>query len=120
MALDVFANWIFNQEINTPKEIAQMLRSDEQVYKSYKTVRDVASFTNKRLIVIDSQGLTGRKKEIYSLPYKSIHMWSTENAGTLDATSEVQLWTRVGVVKINLGRKVNVREFDLLLQEVCL
>ena len=120
MELDVFANWILHQEINTPKEIAQILRSDEQVHKSYKTVRDVASFTNKRLIVIDSQGLTGRKKEIYSLPYKSIHMWSTENAGTLDSTSEVQLWTRVGVVKINLGRKVNVREFDLLLQEVCL
>lgn len=47
-------------------------------------------------------------------------MWSTENAGTIDLTSEVHLWTKVGVIKINLERNVDVREFDQLLQEVCL
>lgn len=77
-------------------------------------------FTDKRLIVIDSQGFTGQKKEIYSLPYKSIVMWSTENAGILDVNSEVQLWTRVGNIKINLGKKVDIRQFDKILQEVCL
>lgn len=120
MPLETFENWVFNQEIEAPDDIVQMLRSDEQVYKAYKTIRDVAAFTNKRLIVIDSQGITGRKKEIYSLPYKNILMWSTENAGTIDLTSEVQLWTRVGIVKINLSKGVNVRDIDLLLQDVCL
>ncbi|MCI7240912.1 MAG: PH domain-containing protein [Aerococcus suis] len=120
MPLEHFADWIFDEEIETPQEILDNLRDDESAIKSYKTIRDSATFTTKRLIVIDSQGLTGKKKEIYSLPYKSIHMWSTENAGTIDLTSEVHLWTKVGVIKINLERNVDVREFDQLLQGVCL
>ena len=120
MPLENFKAWIFNEEIDTPSEITQMIRGDEKVFKSFKTVRDVASFTDKRLIVIDSQGLTGKKKEIYSLPYKIVLMWSTENSGRLDLTSEVQLWTRMGTIKINLAKNINDREFDLLLQEVCL
>ncbi|MEY8462750.1 PH domain-containing protein [Streptococcus merionis] len=60
-----------------------------------------AIFTNKRLIVCDGQGL-GKKIEIYSLPYSSINRWSTKNAGTLDFSAEVELWTRSGHLKIKL------------------
>lgn len=67
---------------------------------AYKTFRDSAIFTNKRLIIRDAQGLTGKKVEIYSLPYSSINMWSTENAGKLlDFNAEVELWTRTGHLK---------------------
>lgn len=69
---------------------------------------------------MDAQGITGKKKEIYSLPYKSINMWSTENAGTLDFNAEVELWTRAGNIKINLKRGIDIRRFDRLLCEVCL
>ena len=77
----------------------------------------MAIFTNKRLIVKDVQGLTGSKVEIYSLPYSSVHMWSTENAGMLDFTSEVELWTRAGNIKIQLKRDINIRTFERLLAE---
>ena len=80
----------------------------------------MAIFTNKRLIVKDVQGLTGSKVEIYSLPYSSVHMWSTENAGMLDFTSEVELWTRVGNIKIQLKRDINIRTFERLLAEYIL
>lgn len=85
-----------------------------------KTVRDVAIFTNRRLIVIDSQGFTGKKKEMYSLPHSSINKWSTENTGTIDFNAEVELWTRVGKLKINLNRDINVRQFDKLIGEAIL
>lgn len=68
----------------------------------------------------DVQGLTGSKVEIYSLPYSSVHMWSTENAGMLDFTSEVELWTRAGNIKIQLKRDINIRTFERLLAEYIL
>lgn len=119
MALDDL-EWTFFQEIDVPKEIEELMADDEEGYQAFKTVRDVAVFTNKRLIVSDSQGLTGRKKEIFSLPYRSVTMWSTENAGTVDMNAEVQLWTRAGNIKLNLRRGIDVRAFDALLAKVCL
>lgn len=112
--------WTFLSEENTPAEIQELLIDGEHAYKSFKTIRDTATFTNKRLIVIDSQGLTGRKKEIYSLPYSSILMWSTENEGTFDLDSEISLWTRAGYIKISLRRGLDARSFERLFAEAVL
>lgn len=84
-------------------------------------MRDSAIFTNRRLIVRDAQGLTGKKVEMYSLPYSSINMWSTENAGKfLDFNAEVELWTRAGHIKINLKKGIDIRHFDRLIAEAIL
>src|SRR5699024_1415919 len=73
-------------------------------------------FTTKRLIVRDAQGITGKKVEIYSLPYSSIHMWSTENAGgMLDRDAEVELWTKAGHIKVKLTKGADIRRIDSLL-----
>ena len=49
---------------------------------------------------------------MYSLPYSAVNMWSTENAGILDYTAEVELWTRDGHIKIELKRGIDIREFE--------
>lgn len=113
-------SWIFYQEIPVSHDVQELLISGEVAERAFRTVRDVAIFTNKRLIVKDVQGLTGSKVEIYSLPYSSVHMWSTENAGMLDFTSEVELWTRAGNIKIQLKRDINIRTFERLLAEYIL
>ena len=113
-------SWIFYQEIPVPHDVQELLIDGEVAERAFRTVRDVAIFTNKRLIVKDVQGLTGSKVEIYSLPYSSVHMWSTENAGMLDFTSEVELWTRAGNIKIQLKRDINIRTFERLLAEYIL
>lgn len=113
-------SWIFYQEIPVPHDVQELLINGEVAERAFRTVRDVAIFTNKRLIVKDVQGLTGTKVEIYSLPYSSVHMWSTENAGMLDFTSEVELWTRAGNIKIQLKRDINIRTFERLLAEYIL
>ena len=113
-------SWIFYQEIAVPHDVQELLINGEVAERAFRTVRDVAIFTNKRLIVKDVQGLTGSKVEIYSLPYSSVHMWSTENAGMLDFTSEVELWTRAGNIKIQLKRDINIRTFERLLAEYIL
>ena len=113
-------SWIFYKEIPVPHDVQELLINGEAAERAFRTVRDVAIFTNKRLIVKDVQGLTGSKVEIYSLPYSSVHMWSTENAGMLDFTSEVELWTRAGNIKIQLKRDINIRSFERLLAEYIL
>ena len=113
-------SWIFYQEIPVPHDVQELLINGEVAERAFRTVRDVAIFTNKRLIVKNVQGLTGSKVEIYSLPYSSVHMWSTENAGMLDFTSEVELWTRAGNIKIQLKRDINIRTFERLLAEYIL
>ncbi|WP_311525008.1 PH domain-containing protein [uncultured Varibaculum sp.] len=108
--------WMFVQEIPIPEDVANILVPGEQPYAAFKTFRDSAIFTSKRLIVRDAQGITGKKVEIYSLPYTAINMWSTENAGKmLDWTAEVELWTRAGHIKIKLDKKIDVRRIDTLI-----
>lgn len=113
-------NWVFQQEVEVPSEVSEMLVNGEEAVAAYKTVRDIAVFTNKRLIVRDKQGITGKKIEIYSIPYSSINMYSTENSGTFDLSSEIQLWTRAGEVKISLKKGLDVRKLDKLIAEAIL
>lgn len=111
-----FLTWTFVSKCPIPDDVRELLIDGEVALHAYKTIRDCAIFTNKRLIVKDAQGLTGKKVEIYSLPYSSINMYSTENAGKLlDFNSEVELWTRAGHIKINLNRSVDIREFDRII-----
>ena len=113
--------WTFFQEVPIPSDVNELMIPGENPVAAYKTFRDVAVFTNKRLIVKDAQGMTGKKVEIYSLPYSSINMWSTENAGKLlDVNAEVELWTRAGHIKINLKKDVDIRKFDNILASAVL
>ncbi|MGI6449386.1 MAG: PH domain-containing protein [Desulfitobacteriia bacterium] len=113
-------SWTFVSECPIPNDVSDLLVDGEEAIAAYKTIRDSAVFTNRRLIVRDAQGITGRKVEIYSLPYSSINMWSSENAGTLDINAEVQLWTRAGHIKVNLKKGVDVRKFDKIIAQALL
>ena len=119
-SLAAITSWTFLQECPIPDDVAGLMVPGEQPWVAFKTIRDSAIFTSKRLIVRDAQGLTGKKVEIYSLPYSSIMMWSSENAGTLDFNAEIELWTRVGKIKISVGRGVDVRRLDSLIAHAVL
>ena len=119
--LSAALTWTFNSPCEVPADVSETLIDGEKALHAFKTIRDVAVFTNKRIIVRDAQGITGKKVETYSLPYSSIKMYSTENAGKiLDFNSEVELWTVIGHVKILLGKKINIREFDKIISEAIL
>jgi hypothetical protein len=96
--------------------LRDLLVDGEQAVAAYKTFRDSAIFTTKRLIVRDAQGLTGKKVEVYSLPYSRIDMWSSVNAGKLlDFNAELEMWTRAGHIKIKLDKKIDIRRLDKLI-----
>lgn len=74
------------------RELELIVTSNEKVEKAYKLIRDLIVFTNTRLILIDKQGVTGKKIEYHSVPYKSITHFSVETAGTFDMDAELKIW----------------------------
>ena len=74
------------------KVLANTLIEGEQVEKAYKVVRDMFIFTNKRLILIDKQGVTGSKIEMISIGYSKITKFSKESAGHFDLDAELKIW----------------------------
>lgn len=96
------------------KEFGQLLLQGEEVEIGFKLVRDVFIFTNARLILVDVQGLTGKKVEYLSLPYKSISRFSIETAGTFDLDAELKIWVSSEAapsVQKKFNRSVNI--YDL-------
>jgi len=120
METAAITSWTFVSEAPIPADVEPMLVPGERAIAAYKTFRDSAIFTTKRLIVRDAQGITGKKVEMYSLPYSSVNMWSSENAGSLDINGEIELWTRAGHIKIKVGKAVDVRALDRLITHAVL
>ena len=82
-------------EISSEKlseKYSRLLTESETVELGFKLLRDTFMFTNKRLILIDVQGLTGSKVQYKSLPYKHISRISLETAGTFDLDAELKIW----------------------------
>jgi len=103
------------------KEFAHILASTETVEKAYKLVRDLFIFTNKRLILVDKQGITGKKMELHSIPYKSITHFSIETAGTFDMEAELKIWiSGGGMLEKTFNKSLNIYELQSVLAEYVL
>ena len=74
------------------KHINQLLISGEEIIASYKAIRDYCVFTNKRVIAVNVQGVTGKSKDFTSLPYSKINTFSVETSGVIDLDSELELY----------------------------
>ncbi len=92
---------LFNKILGNASEVdsekltekySRLLIENEEVELGFKLFRDVFMFTNKRLLLIDVQGVTGSKAEYKSLPYKHISRFSLETAGTFDLDAELKIW----------------------------
>lgn len=118
--LGALMTWTFVQEVEVPDTVKDLLIAGEEAHVAYKTVRDVAVVTNKRLVIADRQGLTGKKVEIYTIPFKSIIMYSSENGGTFDLNAELEFWTKAGKFKLNLDKKIDIRKLDKIIAEAIL
>jgi hypothetical protein len=104
------------------REYANILSSTERVEKAYKLIRDMFIFTNKRLILVDKQGMTGKKMEYHSIPYKSITHFSIETAGHFDLEAELKIWisgTQMPIEK-QFNRSLNIYELQSVLADYVL
>lgn len=71
--------------------INPLLVEGEGIISEYQSIRDFVVFTNKRIIAVNIQGLTGKKKDFTSIPYSKIQVFSVETAGVLDLDSELDI-----------------------------
>lgn len=101
MADVLLTKYCFYNEVSIPENMIKMLSDNENTIFAVKTFRDVAIFTDKRILIGDKQGITGKKIECCTIPYKSIITYSVETAGTFDLDSEIKL-TLSGGVRIEL------------------
>ena len=88
-----------------------VLMDGEIVDMEFKGLRDGMLFTDRRLVVLNSQGITGKKVEVSSFPWKSVTAYSVENSGTVDLDAELKIcgsgW---GVCEVQMTKGTNVRE----------
>lgn len=104
------------------KDYAKILSKAESIEKGYKLVRDLFLFTNKRLILVDKQGVTGKKTEYHSIPYKSITHFSIETSGHFDLDAELKIWISGTALPIEkqFNSSLNIYELQSILAEYCL
>lgn len=101
--------------------IDDFLIPGEQVIGAYQSVRDGVVFTNKRIIAINVQGLTGKKKDFTSIPYSKISTFSLETAGMFDLDSELEIYlSGVGKVKFQFTDATDVKEICKMISEFAL
>lgn len=91
--------------------ILPMFVPGEEILGTFQGIRDGVVFTSKRIIAINIQGLTGKKKDFTSLPYSKIQAYSVETAGHFDLDSELSLWfSGLGMIKLEFVSRANVSE----------
>ncbi len=101
--------------------IDPLLIGGEEVIATFQAMRDGIVFTNKRIISINVQGVTGKKKDFTSLPYTKIQAFSVETSGVFDLDSELELWfSGLGKVKLEFSGKADVAEICRMISELTL
>ncbi len=90
-------------------DVQPLLINGENVIGAYKAMRDYCVFTDKRVIAVNVQGVTGKKKDFTSLPYSKVSAYSVETAGMLDLDSELEMYfSGLGKVKFEFTGHSNI------------
>ena len=101
--------------------VNEFLIESENIIGTYQSVRDGVIFTNKRIIAVNIQGVTGKKKDFTSLPYNKISTFSLETSGIFDLDSELEIFlSGVGKVKFQFTGSTDVKAICKVISEYVL
>ncbi len=97
-------------------QFENVLVENENIEAAFSLFRDKMVFTNKRIIFLDKQNVTGSKKEYLSVPYHAVSVFSVESAGTFDADAEIKLWVReIGQLTKKVGKNTDTLQIQKIL-----
>ena len=103
-------------ETGPAQDVQPLLVKNETIIRTYKSVRDYVMFTNKRIIAVNVQGITGKKKDFTSLPYSRIQVFSIETSGHFDLDSELELYfSSVGKIKFEFVGNCNIADIGKII-----
>lgn len=101
--------------------VQPLLVAGENVIGAYKAMRDGVVFTDKRIIAVNVQGMTGKKKDFTSLPYSKIQAFSVETSGMFDIDSELELYfSGLGKVKFEFAARSNIMQIQSIISSYVL
>jgi hypothetical protein len=122
--MGLFSALLGNAGVVSPGELQEeyqnLLTDSEFIEVGFRLIRDVFIFTNKRLILIEKQGVTGKKVEYLSVAYKSISRFSMETAGHFDLEAELKIWIsgeQVPSIRKTFNRQVNIYDLQKVLAQ---
>ncbi|MBR6628279.1 MAG: PH domain-containing protein [Lachnospiraceae bacterium] len=105
----------------TAADVFPLLVKGEEIIGVYRGIRDYVVFTSKRIISVNVQGITGRKKDFTTLPYSKIQTFSIETAGTIDLDCELEMWfSGLGLVKFEFSGRSDIVEIGQLISNAIL
>ena len=122
--MGLFSSLFGNAGVANPDELSKeyfnLLTEGESIEIGFKLIRDTFIFTNKRLILINKQGLTGKKVEYLSIVYKSISRFSVESSGHFDLEAELKIWIsgeQTPSITKTFSRQVNIYDLQKVLAQ---
>jgi hypothetical protein len=100
-------------------EFAPLLAPGETLQRAFGMVRDLIVFTDRRLILVNKQGVTAKKVEYRSIPYRAITMYSLETAGHFDLEADLHIWIsgQPTPIDLSLGRKSGATDIVAVLAQ---
>ena len=119
--MGLFSGLLGNAGVVDPEKLAKdyaaLLADDESIEVGFKLIRDTFIFTSRRLILVDIQGMTGRKTEYVSIPYSKITKFSIETAGHFDLDAELKIWvgSDPDPLKKKFSKSVNIYDVQKVL-----
>ena len=105
------------------EEVNGLILEDEQILSAFKTIRDQLVFTNKRIIAIDVQGLTGSRKSYASMPYSKVQFFSIQTPGFIELVPDSELFlmfTNGFTAKFEFKGNVDIGEIGRMISEYVL
>ena len=107
-----------NNILTHESTIRPLMVPGEEIISEYTAFRDFIIFTNKRIIAVNVQGMTGKKKDFTTLPYSKIQAFSVETSGVLDLDSELEIYfSGLGKVKFEIAGRNDIAEIGKIISE---
>lgn len=124
--MGILSSILGNAGVVAPDKIetdyAQLLAEGETIEVGFAVFRDTFIFTDKRLMIVDIQGMTGKKIEYLSIPYSKITKFSIETSGRFDLDAELKIWvgSDPSPIQKKFNKKVNIYDLQRVLAQFTL
>ena len=101
------------------EEFGPLLAPDESIQRAFALLRDLIVFTDRRVLLVNKQGVTAKKTEYRSIPYRAITMYSLETAGHFDLDADLRIWVsgQPSSIDLHLGRNSGAQHIMALLAQ---
>ncbi len=127
MAINFSQNAVFNlKPISTESvrsEVNGLLIEGEKVEMAFQTIRDQLIFTNKRIIAVDVQGITGKRKSFSTMPYSRIQYFAIQTPGFVELIPDAELFVKFNnnfTAKFEFRGSVDIGKIGRMISEYVL